>query len=70
MSCFRHSARKKLEIKSNRSMKTVCITCRAPDPEIFGRGGLSLAVIYSITNFLFLIKLYKIIEPRLLEERG
>ena len=39
-------------------------------PGIFERGGSPLAVIYSITNFSFLMKLYEIIEPRLLEKRG
>ncbi len=53
MSCFRHSDRIKLKIKNNRSMKTVCITCRALDPGIFERGSSQLAVIYGITNFLF-----------------
>ena len=43
----------------------------APDPGIFERGDAPLAVIYSITNFFsFLMKLYKIIEPRLLKKRG
>ena len=42
----------------------------APDLGIFERGASPLAVICSITNFLFLIKLYEIIEPRLLEKRG
>ena len=39
----------------------------APDPGIFERGGSPLAVIYSITNFLFS---NEIIEPRLLEKKG
>ena len=42
----------------------------APDQGIFERGGSSLAVIYSITNFLFLMKLYEFIQPHLLEKRG
>ena len=37
----------------------------------FLKEGVDLvAVIYSITNFSFLMKLYEIIEPRLLEKRG
>ena len=43
----------------------------APDPGIFERGGSPLAVIYTVLLiFSFLIKLYEIIEPRLLEKRG
>ena len=42
----------------------------APDPGIFYRGGSPLAVIYSITNFLFQNETIQIIEPHLLEKRG
>ena len=39
-----------------------------PDPGIFERGGSLLAVIYSILIFSLLMKLYEIIEPRLVKE--
>ncbi len=42
-----------------------------PDPGIFEIGRSPLAVIYTaLLIFSFLMKLYEIIEPRVLEKRG
>ena len=46
------------------------LTTTAPDPGIFERGGSPLAVCIALLIFSFLMKLYEIIEPHLLEKRG
>ena len=63
-------AQRVFKVDVNGVVITRCMQLQGRIQECLKEGVHLVAVIYNITNFYFLMKLYKIIKPRPLEKRG